>query len=280
MILVEMAADSAPTRDLVDVLAQLLPGQSTGSDPEATRWAVAARTPVLRVVPHPDVDECGYNPPTTHAVYSVRWSLPVLCQYKERGYAPGCEACESVRQWNDLNEGAPVPAPAEGEFTHTWWEDVAPVTTVRARIVPADQRIGNLPEPDLSHLGEAEIRFLGGSEQAAEVARRHQVVQTQNDRTAARYDWPKLAEVLAELHTTLTPPRLDPLQRMAVGGVRVHLLEQELTNARRSLAQLTRNARAVTNPTTDKPAHTKTKVAGYAGITRATLDAYLRGPGD
>ncbi|MFD8705877.1 hypothetical protein ACFV1W_25280 [Kitasatospora sp. NPDC059648] len=274
MILVEMAADSAPTRDLVDELARQLPGESTGSGSAATRWAVESRTPVLRVVPHPDDDACGYDPPTTHAAYSVRWSLPVLCQYRESGYAPGCEACASIREWEYLTkDGITPPAPAD-ELVHTWWEDIAEVTTLRAKIVPAEQRLADLPEPDLSHLSPGQIRLLGGEEKAAQWAHRQQVVNVEHDRSATRYDWPRLAAALVELRTTLSAPRLTPLQRVAVAGVRVHLIEQDLTNARKSLAQLTRNARAATDPATGKPTAKKT-IARYGGITRVTLDAYL-----
>ncbi|WP_280686310.1 hypothetical protein [Kitasatospora sp. MAA19] len=269
MILVEMAEDSAPGRDLADALTRLAPGASTDSDLTATRWVVESRTPVLRVVPHPNRDACGYNPPTVHAVYSVRWSLPVLCQYRQRGYVPDCPACASIRSWEGLTASTPLPPPTDDELTHVRWEDAAEASTLRATIAAP-------PELDLSHLSPAELKLLGGYEQAAEVARQRQATQVRNGRSLARYNWAGLAADVVELHTTLTPPRLTPLQRVAVGGVRVYLLEQDVINARKGLAQLSRNARAVINPKTGKPAHTKTIIAAYGGITRVTLDAYLR----
>jgi len=222
-----------------------MPDGATDLTDEAVQAGAVSRAPVLRVVPHPNLDACGYNPPRTHCVYSVRWSVPIICQYRETGFAPGCPACADIRRWQ-LETGAErlPPAGPKGTPPHLWWEDMAEVANLRAGLIPAEQRLAIPAEQQLA---------------------------------AALYDWSDLAGRVVGL-VTRTPPTLSPLQRVAVGGVLVALLEEELLSARQGLAQLSRTARTAADPRTGR-APAKGTIARFGGITRVTLDAYLRADG-
>ncbi|MFD8597659.1 hypothetical protein ACFV1L_21915 [Kitasatospora sp. NPDC059646] len=89
----------------------------------------------------------------------------------------------------------------------------------------------------------------------------------------AHLDWAGLAERIAEVHA-LRPPRLDRVQRVTVAGARVHALEQALVSARASLAQFSRNAWAADDR---DPSLTRAELAERAGVSRPTMNAYLKG---
>ncbi|MFJ1757329.1 helix-turn-helix domain-containing protein [Kitasatospora sp. NPDC088134] len=89
----------------------------------------------------------------------------------------------------------------------------------------------------------------------------------------AQLDWAGLAARIAEVHA-LRPPRLDKVQRVAVAGARVHALEQALGSARASLGQFARNAWEGRSAKL-----TRAELAERAGVSRPTLNAYLKGAG-
>jgi len=263
--------DAAPTRLLVEAL--VAGGQRVRARADdAAALAVGLRGPVLRVMPHQDYDACGYE--GTHAVYTVTWAIPHLCQVPQppvlpargvEGLRPVCDVCADAAR-HDLGLLPEERTPVGPHVA--WWDLTAPQTLRARRLAPEvlAARAGEVPLPDPADVYDADrLRLMGGAEQAAEIIALQRRLAIAADSTAGVYDWDDLAGRLAGLAARERPPRLDPEQRVALAGVRRLRALTEIDNATESLKGLMANTRS-SGPS---------RLEKLSGVSRQTITAWL-----
>lgn len=183
--------------------------------------------------------------------YDMVWAVPTCEDPADNAPTDGMSAAAywaayEPPGWHVLDRIGHLPAPP-----------VIPAVA-RAKDPDVDGFIAANPGWDRVYRDRAELEAdLRGRE--LETAR--------GDRSASAFDWAPLAERLCVVADSLTPPRLDPVDRLRIAGIRLARARQAVTDARHSLYALARNALAAGVP--------KTAIASAAGVSRPTLDAWL-----
>ncbi|WNI19983.1 hypothetical protein [Actinacidiphila sp. ITFR-21] len=259
-LLVEATPESAPTRPLLMVLAGNWFADSRTVD--ARDAATRDRLPVLRVTPHPDLDACGHA--AVHLAYTVRWSIPVPARQQV------------------LPPAAPWPAPAQDddeadEADNLGWHDLTPAQTLLAEPMPPahldalrEQRLTEADHAadtdDLTGFTPQQLRLLGGPDGARRLLRDRGRASAGRTEWTERADWTALADRLETLRSA-APPKLTPVQRLALAGAARIILAQRQEANTQSLRDLTGHILA---STALGPGDT----AALGALTRQTLNTW------
>ncbi|MEV8634358.1 hypothetical protein AB0395_22150 [Streptosporangium sp. NPDC051023] len=259
MILVECDENAAPTRHLLAALTRLTP-HTYATTGQALVDASLGEHAVLRITPHPDHDECGFE--GTHATYTLRWSIPALCQFETTGPAPACHTCRAYEPY-DL---PPDQVITQRVPEHLWWHDLTEPASLRAAVIPAAERLAAAPTLALEGMDERHVALIGGPDNARRLLADRQHVAITSDCSAEVYRWDELAVTITDLHQQEVRA-LTPLERVMQGGAHLYQLLLRQAHTREGLARRMRNAQGA--------GATVVELQRYGGVSRPTVYTYL-----
>ncbi|MBC2869873.1 hypothetical protein [Streptomyces mexicanus] len=268
-VMVHESEDAAPTLLLSHELSRRGALVATKT-PAGAGLAVENRGAILRVVPHPDLDACGFQ--GKHAAYSITWAIPTLCHAAPPLVLPATRE-EAARVWRrclTCGEAWGTKLSPSSQPHLTWWDVTEPVT-VRAEEIPPATRAERAvadplpdPEPIASDPGD-------DTAELAEQRRNHLLrVAAWTDMSPHIYDWPELAERLVALgdRPEVTWSQMTAEQRVSLVGVRRHLLLSELAATETSLRRLMYEASVLqdTGPV---------RLSELSGVSRRTVPGWV-----
>ncbi|MFD5079568.1 hypothetical protein [Streptomyces sp. NPDC058371] len=232
--------------------------------------AVERRAAILRVVPHPDLDACGFE--GKHPAYNVTWAIPALCHAKPPLKLPATpeEAAALWRYCPGCHESlAPI-----GQQLHLKWWDVTEPVTLRAEEVPAAVRVERadaepLPDQDLpASQAEAAERGLAAPDQERRAHLRRVAVWT--DQSPHIYDWPTITARLLAIGEREAAPWADlsAEQRVSLVGAHRHLQLAGLAATERILRRLMHEA-------ADTQQSGPVRLSALSGVSRKTVPSWV-----
>jgi len=133
--------------------------------------------------------------------------------------------------------------------------------------VPAEQRAIPVDTDAYIAANPSWDRFWNSRDELEAQLLHEAVESARRDFSAETYLWGPLAARVLQLTDTLTPPKLAPIDKVRLAGLRLEMARKEIVSATMSLNCLAANAVQSGEP--------KTTVAAAAGVSRPTLDSWL-----